>query len=187
MKNRSLLERTYHTREREAARRRELRTDTVVRLLLLPILLVPIFADDYDLRERMEIADTGYEHYSIQEILPQDVSLDDSIAMCYPHALSDEYSFYQVLPFDKTYWVNVYESRSAWLARAYAREQAHIARADSLDVANHESAWFYRGTPISKRHYLDTPDTQNLILLQDNLVVEIEYTGPSDLKSAVQN
>lgn len=187
MKSRSLLERTYHTREREAARRRELRTDTVVRLLLLPILLVPILVDDYDLREHMEIADTGYERYSIQEILPQDVSLDDSIAMCYPHALSDEYSFYQVLPFDKTYWVNVYESRSAWLARAYAREQAHIARADSLEVAGHESAWFYRGTPISKRHYLDTPDTQNLILLQDNLVVEIEYTGPSDLKSAVQN
>ena len=51
-------------------------------------------------------------------------------------------------------------------------------------MTNHESAWFYRGTPISKRHYLDTPDTQNLILLQGNLVVEIEYTGPADLKAA---
>ena len=184
MKSRSLLERTYHTREREAARRRELRTDTIVRLLLLPILLVPIFTDDYDLREHMEISDTGYEHYSIQEILPQDVSLDDSIAMGYPHALSDEYSFYQVLPFGKTYRVNVYEACSAWLVRAYAREQARIAKAETLEVAGHESAWFYRGTPISKRHYLDTPDTQNLILLQGDLVVEIEYTGTADLKAA---
>ena len=184
MKRRSLLERTYHTREREAERRRELRTDTIVRLLLLPILLLPIFADDYDLRERMEIADTGYEHYSIQEILPQDVSLDDSIAICYSHALSDEYTFYQVLPFGKRYWVKVYETRSAWLARTYTREQARIAKADSLEVANHEAAWFYRGTPIGKRHYLDTPDTQNLILLAGDLVVEIEYTGTADLKSA---
>ena len=140
MESRSLLERTYHTREREAARRRELRTDTVVRLLLVPILLMPLLTDDYDPREHMEIADTGYERYTIQEILPQDASLDDSIAMRYPHALSEEYSFYQVLPFDKRYRVNVYEVHGAWLARRYAREQARIAKADSLEVANHESA-----------------------------------------------
>lgn len=187
MKSRSLLERTYHTREREAARRRELRTDTVVRLLLLPILLLPLLSDDYDPREHMEIADTGYARYSLQEILPAEATADDSYAMRYHHALSDEYYFPQNTASGKRCYVNVYEVRGAWLARAYAREQARIAKADSLEVANHESAWFYRGTPISMRHYLDTPDTQNLILLQDNLVVEIEYTGPSDLKSAVQN
>ncbi|MBP3587797.1 MAG: DUF2812 domain-containing protein [Clostridia bacterium] len=187
MKRRSLLERTYHTREREAARRRELRTDTVVRLLLLPILLLPLLADDYDPREHMEIADTGYTCYSLQEILPAESTVDEGYAMRYHHALSDEYYFPQNTASGKRCYVNVYEVHGAWLARCYAQEQARIADADSLEVAGHESAWFYRGTPISMRHYLDTPDTQNLILLQDNLVVEIEYTGPSDLKSAVQN
>ena len=186
MEKRSLTERSYHTREREAERRKEQRTRTVVCLALLPLVAIPLFVDDYDLRERMEIADTGYERYSIQEILPQDVSLDDSIAICYPHTLSEEYSFYQVLPFDNTYRVNVYEVRWEWLARAYAKEQARIADAEALDVAGHEGAWFYCGTPIGKRHYLDTPDTQNLILLNGDLVAEIEYTGSADLKAAAK-
>ena len=184
MKSRSLLERTYHTREREAQRRREMRTDTIIRLLLLPILLVPILVDDYDLWEHMEIADTGYERYSIQETLPEDASSKNDYAMYHPHALSKEYYFPQDTVSGKHYYVNVYEVHGAWLARCYAQEQAHVADADSLEVAGHESAWFYRGTPISKRHYLDTPDTQNLILLQGNLVVEIEYTGTADLKAA---
>ena len=186
MEKRSLTERSYHTREREAERRKEQRTRTVVCLALLPLVAIPLFVDDYDLRERMEIADTGYERYSIQEILTQDVSLDDSIAICYPHTLSDEYSFYQVLPYGNTYQVNVYEVRSAWLARAYAKEQARIADAEALDVAGHEGVWFYRGTPIGKRHYLDTPDTQNLILLNGDLVAEIEYIGSADLKAAAK-
>ena len=185
MKSRSLLERTYHTREREAQRRREMRTDTVVRLLLLPILLVPILVDDYDLREHMEIADTGYERYSIQQFLPEAViGTGNDYAMLYPHALSNEYYFPQQTATGRNYYVSIYEVRGAWLARCYAQEQTHIADAEVVEVAGHESAWFYRGTPISKRHYLDTPDTQNLILLQGDLVVEIEYTGPADLKAA---
>lgn len=184
MKSRSLLERTYHTREREAERRRELRTDTIVRLLLIPLLAIPLFVDDYDLREHMEIADTGYERYSIQEILPAEATADDGYAMYYPHALSEEYYFPQDTVSGKRYYVNVYEVRWDWLARCYAQEQARIADAEALEVSGHESAWFYRGTPIDKRHYTGTPDTQDLILLQGGLVIEIEYTGPADLKAS---
>ena len=186
MKGRSLLERTYHTREREAARRRELRTDTVVRLLLVPILLMPILTDDYAPREHIEIADTGYTCYSLQEILPAEATADDGYAMYYPHALSDEYYFPQETVSGKRCYVNVYEVRWEWLARAYAKEQARIADAEALDVAGHEGVWFYRGTPIGKRHNLDTPDTQNLILLNGDLVAEIEYIGSADLKAAAK-
>jgi len=184
MEKRSLTERSYHTREREAERRKEQRTRTVVCLALLPLVAIPLFVDDYDLRERMEIADTGYERYALQEILPAEATADDGYAMYYPHALSDEYYFPQETVSGKRCYVNVYEVRWEWLARAYAREQARIADAEAMEVAGHEGAWFYRGTPIGRRHYLDTPDAQNLILLQGNLVVEIEYTGPSDLKAA---
>ena len=186
MEKRSLTERSYHTREREAERRKEQRTRTVVCLALLPLLAIPIFVDDYDLRERMEIADTGYERYALQEILPAEATADDGYAMYYPHALSDEYYFPQETVSGKRCYVNVYEVRWEWLARAYAKEQARIADAEALDVAGHEGAWFYRGTPIGKRHYLDTPDTQNLILLNRDLVTEIEYTGSADLRAAAK-
>ena len=186
MEKRSLTERTYHTREREAERRKEQRTRTVVCLALLPLVAIPLFVDDYDLRERMEIADTGYERYALQEILPAEATADDGYAMYYPHALSDEYYFPQETVSGKRCYVNVYEVRWEWLARAYAKEQARIADAEALDVAGHEGAWFYCGTPIGKRHYLDTPDTQNLILLNGDLVAEIEYIGSADLKAAAK-
>ena len=186
MKKRSLTERTYHTREREAERRKEQRTRTAVCLILLVVSAIPIFSNSSAAREHMEIVDTGYARYSLREILPAEATADDGYAMYYHHTLSDLYYFPQKTATGTHCYVRVYEVHGAWLARAYAREQARIADAEALDVAGHEGGWFYRGTPISQRHYLDTPDTQNLILLQGNLVVEINYTGSADLKAAAK-
>ena len=186
MKKRSLTERTYHTREREAERRKEQRTRTAVCLILLVVSAIPLFSGSSAAREHIEIADTGYERYTLQEILPTEATDDDGYAVYYRHALSNLYYFPQETISGKRCYVRVYEVRGAWLARAYTREQARIADAEALAVASHESAWFYRGTPISQRHYLDKPDTQNLILLQGNLVVEINYTGSADLKAAAK-
>lgn len=183
-KNRSLLERTYHSKEQEAVRRKEQRVRTVILLILLVMSATSLFDGDYSTGDHMEIADTGYERYTIREILPQEATADEGYAMYYPHALSDEYYFPQNTVSGKRCYVNVYDARGSWLAYAYAREQARIADAEMLTVAGHEGAWFYVGTPISQRHYADTPDTQNLILLDGNVVVEMEYTGPADLKAA---
>lgn len=186
IKRRSLLDRTYHSKEEEAVRRKEQRARTVICLILLVMSATSLFESDYSVGEHMEIVDTGYARYSIQEILPEAVAADSShdAAIYVSHTLSEEYHFLQETATGNDYYVNVHKARSTWLARAYAREQAQIAKAEKLFVAGHEAAWFYRGTPISRRHYLDTPDTQNLILLQGSLVVEIEYTGPADLKNA---
>ena len=186
LKQRSILERSYHTREREAMRRREMRIRTAILAVLIAV-QASLFMLDNNVREAMEIADTGYERYSLQEVLPEDFVDTNSYAMFYPRSLSDDYYFPQKTVSGKHYYVNISEVRWAWLAGCYAQEHAKLAQAVELTVSGHEAAWFYVGTPVSQRHYLDTPDTQNLILLQDNLVVEIEYTGPSDLKSAVQN
>ena len=184
IKSRSLLERTYHSQEQETVRRREQRLRTVICLVLLVMSATSLFDGDYSTGERMEIADTGYERYSVREILFQESALDNGVAMYYPHNLSEEYNFLQDTVSGNDYYVKIHEANGAWLARAYAREQARIADAETLTVAGHEGAWFYVGTPISRRHYLDSPDTQNLILLKGNIVVEIEYTGSADLNAA---
>lgn len=186
LQQRSLLDRTYHAKTQETVRRKEQRLRTIVCLVLLVITAIPLFKGDYTVGEHTEIADTGHEEYSLQEFLPTEATDDEGYAMFYAHTLSKEYYFPQKTASGTQYYVNAYETKGAWLARCYAREQARLANAESIIVPGHEAAWFYLGTPVTQRHYTNKPDTQNLLLLQDNLIVEIEYTGSADLRSAAE-
>ena len=188
LRRRNLLQRSYHTPEREAQGRRAGRWDFVLRLLIVVLLLAELVIGETSVREAFHFADSPYAPYSVQEFLPEDaMDSEGEYGFRYPRALCDEYFFGQFTAATggRDYDVIVYETKWSWLARGYAREQARMSDAEILNVANHEGAWFYVGMPLCYRPLSDMPNTQNLILLEGCRVVEISYfEGPADLRAA---
>ena len=187
IKSRSLLERSYHTREREQKRRREQRIDLAVRLVILVLLALELFQQNLYF-DHLPWEGSGYEDYSIHQVLPEDADSYQQSSLLF----TDYPAARRLLQDEKTadgswnYEVTIYETKSDWLARCYIWEQARLADADSVTVPGHEAAWFYVGTPVSRRHRYEAPDTQNLLLLRDSTVIEIAYLGSADLRSATE-
>lgn len=193
IRRRPLLERSYHSREREAAGRRAARWDAALRYLICGLLLINLVWDGSEVQEDMEIRGSHLEAYSVQQFLPEDAA-DDARewSLRYPRALCTEYRFGQYTKNgQRDYDITAYEARWDWLAEGYAKEISRIAGAEEIPVAGHDRAWYYVGTPP---HYLRNPYSdyktdswQTLILLKGDLVVEISYEGTADLKAAAQN
>lgn len=192
IKQRSLLERSYHTREREAKGRKAVRWNSALHWIILILLFLNLILDQDGVRESAEIKGSPFEAYSIQMFLPEDGADDErEWAFSYPRALCTQHDFGQYTSSgERDYDVTIYETRWPWLAKGYAREIARIANAEEISADGHESAWYYVGTPplylqdIYSRYRTDS--WQNLILLKDNLVIEISYEGSADLKAAAQ-
>lgn len=188
IKSRALLERSYHTREREQKRRREQRIDFIVRLVIVVLLALDLLQPNQYAAEHLPWEGSGYESYSIHQVLPEDAGDDqrtDLFCWNYPAArrlFQDE----KTADGKWNYEVKIYETKSDWLARCYIREQARLAGAQSITVPGHDTAWFFIGTPVSQRHRYEAPDTQNLLLLRGNVVIEIAYLGSADLRSAAE-
>ncbi len=183
IKRRPLLQRTVHTRELEQKRRRDIRLDYILRLAVIALLAVNLVAG-YEPRESIDLHTSDYARYSIQQVLPEDAENNDGEwAFVYDRHLCQEYSFGQyTLSGSRDYDVRIYETRWAWLARGYARESARRNHADPITVPDHEEAWFCLGEPLM---YQSKTPVQNVILLEGNLVIEISYLGPCDLRTAI--
>lgn len=188
LRRRNLLQRSYHTPEREAKGRRAGRWDFALRLLIVILLMSDLIVGETSIPESFHFADSPYAPYTVQEFLPEDaMDSEGEYGFLYPRTFCDEYFFGQFTAATggRDYDVTVYETKWSWLARSYAQEQARMSHAEMLDVANHEGAWFYVGTPLCYRPLSDMPNTQNLILLEGCRVVEISYfEGPADLRAA---
>ncbi len=188
LKHRTLLERTYHTRKREKEGLRGKRWVIVLHLLFyLTVYLAP-FTSSFGIGEVADVPDSAYQVYSAPEFLPAEGSDDvlDSVYH-YHHGLSEEYTWSQRggTRYVHDYQVTVYEARWDWLARRYAEEQARLAGAEALNVAGHESAWFYIGVPPMFLYQNYRPaEKQNVVLLDGSRVVEIRYDGDADLRAA---
>ncbi len=181
-RRRSLLERSYHTHERERARRKEQRIDTVVRILLAALLLVELIRPDPIALESFPLTGSDYEHYNIQQLLSTDDRNSEAEVFYQDHFLSrmllvDLYT----VDGKRDYAVRIYECKHEWLAQQYAKEAARIARASSVSG---EQVWYYDGKPVYARHYKYQPETQNLLLLEGNRVIHISYSGTQDLLSS---
>ena len=188
IKGRALLERSYHTREREQKRRREQRIDFIVRLMILVPLVLELFRPSQYAAEHLPWEGSGYESYSIHQVLPEDANPYQQPSLFFMDYPAARRLFHDEKTADGkwNYEVKIYETKSDWLARCYIREQARLAGAQSIAVPGHDTAWFFIGTPVSQRHRYEAPDTQNLLLLRGNVVIEIAYLGSADLRSAAE-
>ena len=184
LKTRPLLQRTAHTRELEKKRRKDIRLDYAMRLLILGLMVVNLILQAEDIRESVDLHTGDYAQYTVQQVLPEDAENNDGEwAFVYDRHLCQEYSFGQyTLSGSRDYDVRIFETRWAWLARGYARESARRNHAAPITVPDHEEAWFCLGEPLM---YQSKTPVQNVILLEGNLVIEISYLGPCDLRAAV--
>lgn len=183
MRSRSLLERTYHTRQREKERRKAQRVDVAVRLTIAAVLFVGLIHPHSYALDSIPLDGCNCEPYSIEQILPQEAGDNTETRVFFK-----DYALSRMLLLDqytgtgkRDYEVRVYECRNNRLASLYAAEAVKIASASSLS----DSAWYYEGTPVyypKSYHYLT--DTQNLLLLDNNLVIHIGYRGSAELHTA---
>lgn len=179
---RSLLARSYHTRERERARRKEQRTDLLVRIAIIAVLLVDLIRPDPIALESFPLAGSDYERYSIEQVLPADAGSGDDRVFYKDYALSRMLLFDQYTADGaREYEVQIYKCKHQWLAQQYAKECVRLTDAAASDTAPEESMWYYEGKPIYARHSKYQSEMQNLLLLVDDQVVHISYRGTHEL------